>query len=125
MNDVAPNYYERRLQREIEEIEARIRELTNDKAALQRQLMKARRESVPLSDVHRKNSVTRVMIESRIVDALRSAPGPLSAKELLFEAMHVDFLLKASTFRTHLHRMKKKGLIQTVGKRGFWTLPAT
>lgn len=116
-------YYEIRLQQEIEEIEAKIRDLTNEKMALQRQLMKARRESSSVTDVNRRNSVTRIMIENRILNALKISTKPLTSKALLSEAMHVDFQLKEATFRTHLHRMKLKGMIVPAGARSLWKLP--
>lgn len=122
MNNALSTYFEQRLQREIEEIDTRIRDLTAEKLALQRQLMKARREVSGLTDVNRKNSVTRIMIENRVLDALRNSPKPLGSKALLMEAMHVDFQLKATTFRTHLHRLKEKGVIASAGQRGFWKL---
>ncbi len=124
MTDENSTYYEKRLQREIEEIDAKIRDLSNEKNALQRQLMKARRESSSVADVNRKNSVTRIMIENRILEALKKAQKPLNSKALLYEAMHVDFGLKEATFRTHLHRMKLKGMIALAGARGVWKLPA-
>ena len=125
MTATPETYFEQRLQIEIEKIDKQIRDLTKEKDALQRQLMKARRESSALSDVNRKNSVSRIMIENRILDALRGATRPLKSKDLYLEALNVDFTLKETTFRTHLHRMKEKGLIVAAGRRVVWTLPRT
>lgn len=116
-------YFERRLQQEIEEIEARIRELMQEKFALQRQLTKARRESSGLADVHRKNSINRAMIENRILDALAGQKKAASFKTLLTVARFVDHQLKEGTLRTTLHRMKNKGLIKPGKIRGTWQLP--
>lgn len=123
MADEVSTYYESRLQREIEAIDAKIRDLTAEKRALERQLMKARRESSSFADVNRKNSVSRIMIENRIIEALKRSPRPLTSKDLKYEAMHVEFSLKEATFRTHLHRMKMKGLIEPAGRKGLWRLP--
>lgn len=122
MSKTPASYYETRLQREIEEIEARMRELTQEKAALQRQLMKARRENVDLSDVNRKNSVNRVMIETRVLDALKSAAKPMPTRDLYQVAQFVNFELNENTFRTTLHRMKQKALIEPTSRRGVWRL---
>lgn len=122
MEDVPSSYYETRLQREIEQIEARIRELTQEKTALQRQLMKARRENADLKDVNRKNSINRVMIENRVIEALKEFQKPLRTKDLYRVAQYVNFELNENSFRTILHRMHQKGMIQNAGKRGVWKL---
>ncbi|MFY7835948.1 MAG: hypothetical protein ACOVQ0_06665 [Novosphingobium sp.] len=115
-------YYERRLQAEIEQIEARIKDLTQEKHALQRQLMKARQQGAGLADVNRKNSVNRIMIENRLIDALKTANGPLNAGQLLTAARYVNFELNENTFRTYLHRLKKQGIIKNAGRPGRWLL---
>lgn len=124
MVDASPSYYETRLQREIEEIEARIKELTQEKTALQRQLMKARRENADLRDVNRKNSINRVMIENRVLDALKEFNKPMRTKDLYRFALFVNFELNENTFRTILHRMKQKAMIEQAGSRGVWQLPS-
>jgi len=118
-----PSYYERRLQTEIEAIEARIKELNQEKMALQRQLVKARREGAGIADVNRKNSVTRIMIENKVIEALKGSAKPLNSRALYIAAQYVDFQLKSTTFRTYLHRMKNKGMIVYAGKVGVWKLP--
>ncbi|MCK0197392.1 hypothetical protein MWN34_10755 [Ancylobacter sp. 6x-1] len=120
MADEPISYYERRLQREIEQIDVRIRELTQEKSALQRQLLKARQEASGLSEVSRRNSVMRIMIENRVLDALRSANKPLSSYELFQNARYANFELKENTFRTYLHRLKQRGLIASAGQPGRW-----
>jgi len=120
MAETSSHYYERRLIREIEEVDLRIKELTDERAALQRQLMKARWENDSLKDVSRKNSGNRVMIETRVIDALeKTRSKPYSSSELYQEALKANFELKENTFRTYLHRMKEKGIIESVG-RGLW-----
>lgn len=121
MPDEPQNYYETRLMRSIEELDGRIKELVEEKAALQRQLVKARWENSALKDVNRTNSATRVMVESRILDALKAANKPLSSKALYREGLKANFELKENTFRTHLHRMKEKGLLESAGW-GMWKL---
>lgn len=112
-------YYERRLMREIEDIELRMKELSDERDALRRQLIKARWDNHHLRDVNRKNSAGRVMIEQRVLSALEQASKPLTSRQLFEIARLANFELKENTFRTHLHRMKAKGLIRSVG-RGRW-----
>ncbi len=114
--------YVRRLSREIEEIEARISELTAEKQALMRQLIKARWEESALKDVSRKNSGTRIMVEERILDALRASHDPLDNTHLFEAAKKANFELKPTTFRTYLIRLKEKNQIVSVG-RGLWRIP--
>jgi hypothetical protein len=122
MIDAPLSYYENRLMREIEEIDSRIKELTEEKSALSRQLMKARWENDSIKDVSRKNSVNRVMIEQRVLDALKASSKACSTSILYKEALKANFELKENTFRTYLHRMKEKGLIMNIG-RARWLLP--
>lgn len=114
-----PSYYERRLTQEIEEIELKLKELTAERDALRRQLIKARWENHQLRDVNRKNSASRVMIEQRILSALDQTPKPMTSSQLFSVARLANFELKENTFRTHLHRMKEKGMIANVS-RGKW-----
>jgi hypothetical protein len=107
---------------EIEELEKRIKELTQEQFALKRQLMKARLKDSSLKDVSRKNSANRVMIESRVLETLSGRSKACSTAALYREGLRVNFELKENTFRINLHRMKEKGLIRSVG-RGLWRLP--
>lgn len=121
MDDGLQTYYERRLMKAIEDIELRIKELTSEKNALLRQLREARWENNALKDVNRKNSGNRVMIEAKIIDALKASSRALTSSKMYAEARQVNFELKDNTFRTYLHRMKEKGLIVSAG-RGLWRL---
>lgn len=113
------SYYERRLQQEIEAIELKLKELTTERDALRRQLIKARWENHHLRDVSRKNSASRVLVEQRVLAALEQATKPMTSSQLFSVARLANFELKENTFRTHLHRMKSKGLIENVS-RGRW-----
>ena len=114
--------YVRRLMSEIEEIEARIGELSLEKAALQRPLTKAHWEASAFKHVSRKNSGTRIMVEQRILDALRDNPKPLNNSALFSEARRANIHLLPTTFRTYLLRLKEKGSIKSAGRRGLWVL---
>ena len=118
------SYYERRLQQEIEAIELKLKELTAERDALRRQLIKARWENHHLRDVSRKNSASRVLVEQRVLAALEQTTKPMTSRQLFSVARLANFELKENTFRTHLHRMKSKGLIENVS-RGRWRGIAT
>jgi len=124
MGEASDSYYERRLMREIEELDKRIKELTQEQHALKRQLVKARWENDSLKDVSRKNSANRVMIENRVLEALKGSSKACSTAMLYREGLRANFELRENTFRTYLYRMKEKGLVRSVG-RGLWRLPET
>ncbi len=115
-------YFEKRIQLEIEEINTRIRDLTLEKLALQRQLVKAKSANSGVKSETRKNSINRVMVESKILGELSQSKKPVSARLLYKVAQLANFELKETTFRTYLHRMKKRGLIQSVGNNGTWRI---
>lgn len=116
-----PSFYEARLLRELQEIEAQMAALDQERAALKRQLMKARWESNRLRDVSRKNSASRVLVEERVLGELRKAGRPLSLVRLFEIARTADYELRENTFRSHLHRLKSKGLVENP-KRGYWRI---
>lgn len=117
--------FEGRLVEEIEKISINIKELEHEKAALERQLMKARRANSDLKDVTRKNSMTRVMVEARVLRFLGEARKPVRTEKLFQDAVFANVRLKKNTFRTYLHRMKTRGLIASAG-RGLWSaVPST
>jgi len=121
MNDDDSKVYERRLIHELEVIEAKIVELRQEQEALKRQLMKARWETHTLKDVSRRNSANRVLIEERILDALKETDKALSNDSLFKVAKLANSELKPNTFRTYLFRMKERGLISS-HKRGKWII---
>lgn len=121
MSNNTPSTYEARLMHELEAIESRIRDLELERAALRRQLMKARWESSSLRDVSRKNSASRVMVEQRVLAELEGATRPVPLARLFEAARHANYDLQQNTFRTYLHRLKEKGLIENP-VRGAWRL---
>lgn len=113
---------ERQILAEIETIEAYIKELTVKRDLLQAQLLGSRSIDMGISDVNRKNSAIRIMVESIVVDALKTSNGALRSAELLEISRKIDHDLKGSTFRTYLHRMKVKGIICQADRVGYWRL---
>jgi len=114
-------YYERRLLGEIANLTEQIKDLENQRYALQVQLQKAKAHKPELHAVNRKNSINRTLVEGKILDALAVSSKPLSNTTLFREGRMVDAKLKETTFRTYLHRMKQRGLIVSPN-RGVWSL---
>lgn len=123
MNEDNLSYFERRVSQELEEIERQIKELEDEKRALQRQLAKARSERTGLQAVTRKNSLNRVVAENSVIEFLRrNGNKPLSMKQLYKNALLTNYDLKENTFRTYLHRMKEKEIIKPARITGHWIL---
>lgn len=115
--------FEERLIKEIHDINQKIDELTKERRAVERLLLRARRENAASQSVVRKNSFGRVLIEKVVLDMLRAAKGPVYSRALLKAAREVDFDLKDVTFRSYLRRMKVRELIENPkGKSGLWQL---
>lgn len=112
--------YEARLARDIQDLENEIRRLYEAKLVLQRLLGEARRREQSGSVVKRRNSADRVMIETAIRRALYGKQS-VKSRDIYDQVKKLSHDLKHSTFRSHLHRMKEKGLILQHG-RGSWKL---
>ncbi|MEJ6391134.1 hypothetical protein [Gymnodinialimonas ulvae] len=115
-------YFEKRLTRELEDIETKIQGLEDERRALSRQLAKARAEREGLKFTTRKNSANRVLAENAILQTLRESKSAVSTQVLFREARLTNFDLKETTFRSYLHRMKKRGDIRTSGGVGYWEI---
>jgi hypothetical protein len=113
---------EARLIAELSNIDHQIGDLLKEKEAIQRVLIRIRQQKVKKTDVTRKNSFNRILIESRVVEILKYAKRPISTMQLYSAAKDVIYTLKENTFRSCLHRMKKSGLIVSKG-RGDWAIP--
>ena len=122
MDDDELSYFEKRLTKELEAIEAQISELEGEKRALGRQLAKARAERTGLRFTTRKNSMNRVLAENSVLEKLRTATKPVSTNDLYLNALSTNYDLKQNTFRSYLHRMKKSGLIKTAKYVGHWAI---
>ncbi|NVK47375.1 MAG: hypothetical protein HWE33_13820 [Rhodobacteraceae bacterium] len=105
------------LDREIKDIDRRIEELRAERDALAR--VRTRAELYPSSAnrAPRKNSLNREIIEGRILAALGEVGHPIGSKALYdrIDKLHID--MKPSTFRSHLARMKEKGLVSNDGNK--------
>ncbi len=122
MEDEKIVYFERRLLREIAEIEMKIKLLDEEKRALARQLAKARAEKSGIQGLTRKNSLNRVLAETSITDTLTGEAQSVATLKLFRQAQITNFDLKETTFRTYLHRLKMRGIIKTGRSAGTWEL---
>ena len=113
-----------KLEAEIRAIDLRIADLAAEKHALTRVLERTKSEIFPAVGPTRKNSFTKILIEQEILQTLRHRQVPVSSADLLAAARSVRYTLKPVTFRTHLHRLKAKGLIvnSDVKGRGHWSI---
>ena len=113
--------YELRLIQELEKIERQLKELCEEREALRRQLIKARSENISTKDVNRKNSANRIIIENHIIEYLESNNKQVKLKKLYEIAKEKNMNLKENSFRTILHRMKERGLIENKSW-GYWII---
>jgi hypothetical protein len=105
---------------QITSVEQEITKLEAERNTLRDILLKVRRENSKLRDVTRKNSFDRILIESRIMNLLRAASKPVPTSRLWWTAQEINPRLRNTTFRSHLHRLKSKGLIESE-THGFWS----
>lgn len=110
------------LTQELAEVEQRIKELRDEALALRRQIGKASVKRQGLEFATRKNSISRLLVENSVLETLRETGKPTKTAVLYKAAKVTNADLKENTFRTYLHRMKKKDLIQTARKAGEWKL---
>ena len=115
-------YLENSITRQILDIDSKIKELTGERKALERLLLRARQDEAQVREPIRRNSVNRVLVENRIMEVLRRSPSPASNSALFDAARSVVFDLKDTTFRSHIKRMKDAGKIIPKGRR--WVLPS-
>jgi hypothetical protein len=103
---------------EIEQINNQVRDLLHQKRSLEEVLIRARQKSelVKRTDVTRRNSVNRILVEGAILETIRGSRTPVRPKKLFVEARGMVPSLGESTFRSHLFRMKARGLIVEDGR---------
>ena len=115
---------EDRLQAEIVEISRKMALLAQEKQALERLLVKARTNRVAKTEAVRKSSAARLIVERLILDIIEASQGkPVRSNDIFKQVKMSEYQMKAATFRSYLHRMKERGLIQNPHKRnGLWVL---
>lgn len=113
-----------KLEAEIRAIDLKIADLNAERHALTRILERTKSEIFTAAGTTRKNSFSKIVVEQEILLTLRRKVVPVSSADLLAAARTVRYNLKPVTFRTHLHRLKAKGLISNSDEkgRGYWSL---
>ena len=117
---VFPVNAEAALLEQLSDIERRISDLEDERAALQRLLARLRRQNVASQEVTRRNSFNRILVEKSILDRLSDSSKPVATPDLYRNAKNIVYSLNENTLRSHLHRMKKKGVIDHGPTRGTW-----
>jgi hypothetical protein len=118
----APVPLERHLVSQLASIAKRITELTEEQRVLQRLLERVRRTSTGNMDVTRKNSHARIIAERAILQSLGTGVEVKTVQSLFLDAQLLIPELNASTFRSYLRRLERRGLIQQAGSRGGWAI---
>jgi len=113
-----------KLEAEIRAIDLKISDLSAERHALTRILERTKSEVFTAAATTRKNGFSKVVVEQEILQTLRRREVPVSSADLLAAARTVRYNLKPVTFRTHLHRLKAKGLITNSDEkgRGYWSI---
>ena len=113
--------YERGLMNELAELDARIVRLKQQRETVVGMLAKARARRSVGDTVDRKNSVSRLLVETLVLEALGASEGAMRSAELLMHVQRAMPGLKNTTFRSHIHRMRLQGLIKNHNnQRGRW-----
>lgn len=114
------SHLETHLLAQITSAEQELAKLTQERDTLRDLLLKVRRENVSLRDVTRKNSFDRILIENRIMNILKAASKPVKSQRLWWAALEISPRLRGPTFRSYLHRLKSRDLIESEA-HGLWT----
>ena len=113
---------ENELSKRLADIEKQISDLEAERKVVQRLMLKVRSENVGTKDVTRRNSLQRILIERRIIETITNAHAPVSS-HVIYNAVKDEVGdVRDNTFRSHLHRLKIKGVIEPQYKGGPWRL---
>jgi predicted transcriptional regulator len=110
---------------EIAEIDRRIASLVELRDGLKRIFVGAQRVEFSDSSHPAATGSNRAVVEHIVVDMLSTTEGgTLKTRELFDGARTISTRLKYVTFRSYLHRLKKRGVIVAEdGAYGSWRLP--
>ena len=117
-----PSTLEKEILSHIDSIDREINKLRSEKIKAERMLFRARRDRQGIRDVNRKNSINRVIVETRIVKVLELSKTHMAIKQIYKDVLNIDSSMKKTTFRSHMHRLACKGVIVNSGTRGYWRL---
>lgn len=117
---------ENKILQEIAERKRQIAGIQHEIDTFERMLRKSREQQALIrrTDVTRKNSINRILVENSVLNTLKSSGRPRKTRSLYRDAALIVGTLKEGTFRTILHRMKNRGLITSVSD-GKWQISAS
>ena len=121
-NDSSPQRLEQALILQLENVENRLRELVHEKEALQRLIKKIRADGLDRTDVTRKNSYNRILVENAIIKELEGSADGMTSSHIFAAIQANHYELKGSTFRSHLLRLKQRGVLAYVDATRRWKL---
>ncbi len=109
---------------EIASIDRDLSRLAREKGALEQTLYRVRKREISDREVTRANSINRVMVESAVLDVLRSAgvARDVRVSQLYMAAQRTVANIKRPTVASYLTRMQARGLIERSGTYGFWRI---
>lgn len=117
---------EQKILHEIADRKRQIVALEQEIDLFERMLRKSREQQVLIrqTDVTRKNSINRILIENSVLNSLKASVRPRGTRSLYRDAALIVGTLKEGTFRTIIHRMKNRQLIASVSD-GKWQIAAS
>jgi hypothetical protein len=106
--------------KQIKIADLKIKEIKEEKLALERLLLKLRRGDSLIKDVSRRDSINRIILEDIVLDIIKNSNKPVKSKTLYDELIKKFPELNKSTFRSHIRRMSLKFLIKkSIGNKGW------
>ncbi|MBM2575198.1 hypothetical protein JQC91_02670 [Jannaschia sp. Os4] len=114
------------IEEELKRVEERLRELSAERAALMR--LRSRAQLYPTVSIRtrRRSSLDRAISEDQILAVLTTAGRPLRSSEIYKRLRSTSLAIKEPTFRSHLTRMHRKGIVSSDGNRpALWTVNPT
>ncbi|WP_139226888.1 hypothetical protein [Sphingomonas sp. OK281] len=112
---------ERRLAAALSHKQKQKADLEKEIAALELQMRRVRRVGVQTFSAERSTSVQRLTVETAIVERLSKSVPPETSTDQLWPIAQALGVNSRSTLRSHLRRMKEKGML-TSPSRGRWRL---
>ena len=111
---------ERHLLLQIQVKNREIAMLESERAVLERLLFNARKRELGNREVTRSTSIGRIMAENAILEKIDAGPkAGVNVMALELAARGAVPNLAQSTFRSHIYRLKERGLIEAA-TRGIW-----
>lgn len=105
----------------LQEINSKIDQLSREKQVVSKMLLDIRKQNLR-REVSRSNSVDRIMIENKIIEYLQERNTYANWKDIYKFTISTMITLNESSFRTHLHRLKLRGIITHSLKHKGWKI---